>query len=40
MLDSFITVNKKYYPQTILVECKYMIKKNKMENPINHDLDL
>ena len=37
MLDSVIRVNKKYYPQTLLEECKYAIKKNKMENLINHD---
>ena len=40
MLDSVIKVNKKYYPQTLLEECKYVIKKNKMENVINHDLNL
>ena len=40
MLDSVISVNKKYYPQTLLEECKYIIKKNKMENLINDDLDL
>ena len=40
MLDSVIRVNKKYYPQTLLEECKYKIKKNKMENLINDDLDL
>ena len=40
MLDSVITVNKKYYPQTLLEECKYVIKKNKMEKLINDDLDL
>ena len=28
MLDSVIRVNKKYYPQTLLEECKYEIKKN------------
>ena len=39
MLDSFIRANKKYYPQTLLEECKYEIKKNKMENLINDDLD-
>ena len=39
MLDSVITVNKKYYPQTLLEECKYAIRKNKMEN-IDDDLDL
>ena len=27
MLDSVIRVNKKYYPQTLLEECKYRIKK-------------
>ena len=39
MLDSVIRANKKYYPQTLLEECKYEIKKNKMENLINDDLD-
>ena len=40
MLDSVIRVNKKYYPQTLLEECKYVIRKNKMESVINGDLDL
>ena len=40
MLDSVIRVNKQYYPQTFLEECKYAIRKNKMENLINGDLDL
>ena len=40
MLDSVITVNKKYYPQALLEECKYVIRNNKMENLINDDLDL
>ena len=40
MLDSVIRVNKKYYPQTFLEECKYVIRKNKLENFINDDLDL
>ena len=40
MLDSVIGVNKKYYPQTLLEECKYEIKKKKMENFINDNLDL
>ena len=39
MLDSVIRVNKKYYPQRLLEECKYEIKKNKMENLINDHLD-
>lgn len=40
MLDSFIRVNKKYYPQTHIEECKYKVKNNKMKNPINDDLHL
>ena len=40
MLYSVVRVNKKYYPQTLLEECKYIIKKNKIENLINDDLDL
>ena len=40
MFDSVIRANKKYYPQTLLEECQYVIKKNKMENLINDDLDL
>ena len=40
MSESVIRANKKYYPQTLLEECKYGIKKNKMENLINGDLDL
>ena len=40
MLDSVIRVNKKYYPQLLLEECKYVIRKNKMGNPTNNDLRL
>ena len=40
MLDFVIRVSKKYYPQTLLEECKYVIRKNKMENLINDDLNL
>ena len=39
MLDSVIRANKKYYPETLLEECKYEIKKKKMENLINDDLN-
>ena len=31
MLDSVIRVNKKYYPQTLLKECQFVIRKNKMK---------
>ena len=40
MLDSVIRVNKRYYPRIFLEECKYVIRKNKMEKVINDDLDL
>ena len=39
LLDSVIRVNKKYHSQTLLEECQYEIKKNKMENLINDDFD-
>ena len=34
-----VRANKRYYPQTLLEECKYEIKKNKMKNLINDDLE-
>ena len=37
MLDSVIRANKNYYPQELLEECKYEIKKNKIGNLINDD---
>ena len=40
MLDSVIRAHKKFYSQTLLEECKYVIRKNKMENLINNDLSL
>ena len=40
MLGSVIRVSKKYYSQTILEECNYVININKMENFINDDLDI
>ena len=36
MLGSVIIVNKKYYPQTLLEQCKYEVKINKMKNSINN----
>ena len=38
MLDSVIKAKKKYYPQTLLEECKYEQEKIKMENFIDGDL--
>ena len=40
MLGSVLRVIKKYYLQILLEECKYEIKKIKMENAINVDVDL
>ena len=37
MLDSVIKSNKKYYPQTLLEECKYIQEKIKIENHIDED---
>ena len=39
MLDSVIKVNKKYYPQTLLEECKYTQEKIKTENHTDDDLE-
>ena len=39
MLDSVIKANQKYYPQTLLEECKYEPKKIKMESLIDDDLE-
>ena len=39
MIDSVIKANKKYYPQTLLEECKYTQEKIKIENYISKDLD-
>ena len=39
MLDSVIKANKKYYPQTLLEECKYVQEKIKIENFIDGDLE-
>ena len=38
MLDSIIE-SKKYYPQTLLEECKYVQEKIKFENYIDEELD-
>ena len=39
MIDSVIKVNKKYYAQTFLEECKYVQEKIKIENHIDEDLE-
>ena len=39
MLDYVIKVSKKYYHQTLLEECKFEIRKTKMENLINDEFE-
>ena len=39
MFDSVVMIKKKYYPQIPLEECKYGIKKTKMENLIDYELE-
>ena len=39
MLDSVIKANKKYYPQILLEECKYIQEKIKTKNYIDEELE-
>ena len=39
IVDPVIKANKKYYPQTLVEECKYTQEKIKIENYINEDLE-
>ena len=39
MIDSVIKANKKYYPQPLLEECKYIQEKIKTENYIDEELE-
>ena len=39
MLDSVIKANKKYYPQALLEECKYVQEKIRTGNYIDEDLE-
>ena len=39
MLDYVIKAHKKYYPQTLFEECKYVQEKIKTENHIDEDLE-
>ena len=39
MIDSVIKANKKYYPQTLLKECKYVQEKIKTENYIGEEIE-
>ena len=37
LLDSIINVDKKYYPQVFLIECKYAIKNKRVMNIIREE---
>ena len=39
MLDSVIKANRKYYPQTLLEQCKFVQEKRKFENLTDDDLE-
>ena len=39
MVDSVIKANKKYYPQTLIEECKYAQEKIKIDNYTNEDFE-
>ena len=39
MLDSIIKTNKRFYPWTLLEECKYVQEKIKIENITDDDLE-
>ena len=38
-VDSVLKIEKKYYPQTYLEQCKYKAKERKIKNLIDFDLD-
>ena len=40
LLDSVIKIDNNYYPQIVLEECKYAMKKKKRMNTINDELNL
>ena len=39
-IDCVIRMNKKYYPQAYLCECKYQIRKSRIEDLTNDDFNL
>ena len=38
-VDSVLKIDKKYYPQVYLEQCKYKVKKRKIKTLIEYDLD-
>ena len=39
-IDSVLRVDKKYYPQVYLEQCKYNVKKREMKSFIDYEIDL
>ena len=39
-IDSVLKVDKKWYPQVYLEQCKYKMKKRKVKNLIDYEIDL
>ena len=39
-IDSVLRVNKKYYPQVYLEQCKYKMKKRELISFIDHEVDI
>ena len=39
-IDSVLKVDKKYYPQVYLEQCKYKVKKREMKSFIDYEIEL
>ena len=40
MIDSVCEIDKSYYPQVLLEECKYIVKEREKSNYISHELEI
>ena len=39
-IDSALKIDKKYYPQVYLEQCKYKVKERKIKSFINYEIEL
>ena len=39
-IDSALKIDKKYYPQVYLKQCKYKVKERKIKSFINYEIEL
>ena len=39
-IDSVLKIDKKYYPQVYLEQCKYKVKKREIKSSIDYETDL